>query len=292
MRRGEVHPARASLDVAPVVGTAAAGGLPVDAHGPVASGPVRPTLPGEVQKEARRLLLKTRSNIDGDDLGLRQAILTFIGDFAAWDLSADATYLEVARGLIKAAHGEETPLVVDPFAGGGSIPLRGIRLGCDTFASDLNPVACFINKVLLEDIPRARPELASELRRMRAEAKKTVQAQLAEFYPADPDGAHPIAYLSARNRWLRVATLRCRNTSDPFVLVEREDIAKTRVHVAVKHDRENAPGLAFRVFEPTNEKEVHGGTVNRAKATCPCCGSVVHPDRVRAQLAAKRGGRT
>ena len=40
---------------------------------------------------------------------------------------------------MKAAHGEETPLVVDPFAGGGSIPLEALRLGCEAFASDLNP---------------------------------------------------------------------------------------------------------------------------------------------------------
>ena len=65
---------------------------------------------------------------------------------------------------MKAAHGEETPLVVDPFAGGGSIPLEALRLGCDAFASDLNPVACLILKVMLEDIPRHGPELADELR--------------------------------------------------------------------------------------------------------------------------------
>ena len=44
--------------------------------------------------------------------------------------------------------------MVDPFAGGGSIPLEALRLGCEAFASDLNPVACLILKVMLEDIPR------------------------------------------------------------------------------------------------------------------------------------------
>jgi len=116
--------------------------------------PCDPHCPAEFKKKARELLLKTRGTIDSDDTGLRQAILRFIGDFANWDLSSDATYLEVARGLIKAAHPEETPLVVDPFAGGGSIPLEALRLGCDAFAGDLNPVACLILKVMLEDIPR------------------------------------------------------------------------------------------------------------------------------------------
>src|SRR6185369_6996187 len=85
---------------------------------------------------------------------LRKSLLKFIGDFANWDLSSDRTYLEVSRGLVKAAHPEETPVVVDPFAGGGSIPLEALRLGCEAFASDLNPVACLILKTLLEDIPR------------------------------------------------------------------------------------------------------------------------------------------
>ena len=66
----------------------------------------------------------------------------------------DRTHLNVGRALVKAAHGEEPPLVVDPFAGGGSIPLEALRLGCEAFASDLNPVACLILKVMLEDIPR------------------------------------------------------------------------------------------------------------------------------------------
>ena len=91
-----------------------------------------------------------RGEVGTADENLRKALLKFIGDFANWDLSSDATYLEVSRGLVKAAHPEETPLVVDPFAGGGSIPLEALRLGCETFASDLNPVACLILKVMLE----------------------------------------------------------------------------------------------------------------------------------------------
>jgi adenine-specific DNA methylase len=89
-----------------------------------------------------------------DDLELRELLLKFIGEFANWDHAANAMYLEIGRGLVKAAHPEETPVVVDPFAGGGSIPLEALRLGCETFASDLNPVACLILKTMLEDIPR------------------------------------------------------------------------------------------------------------------------------------------
>jgi len=50
------------------------------------------------------------------------------------------------------------------------------------------------------------------------------------------------------------------------------------------------PRAEFEVFEPTSDKEVHGGTVTRAKATCLCCNTVLPPERVRAQLAEQRGG--
>ncbi len=44
------------------------------------------------------------------------------------------------------------------------------------------------------------------------------------------------------------------------------------------------------MFEPKADKEVRGGTVARARATCLCCGAVLPPERVRTQLAAQRGG--
>ncbi len=120
--------------------------------------PCDPHCPEDFKHQARALLSKLIRDVGKEDIELRKAMLRFIGDFANWDYAANRSYLEVGRGLVKAAHGEETPLVVDPFAGGGSIPLEALRLGCDTFASDLNPVACLILKVMLEDIPRHGPE--------------------------------------------------------------------------------------------------------------------------------------
>src|SRR5439155_15751301 len=130
----------------------------------------------------------------GSDEGLRQGLLKFIGDFANWDVASDPTYLKTSRALVKAAHGDEPPLVVDPFAGGGSIPLEALRIGCDAFASDLNPVACLILKTMLEDIPRCGPALADALRKAGAEIKRAAEREFADVYPDDPDGAKPIAY--------------------------------------------------------------------------------------------------
>ena len=98
--------------------------------------------PEAFKTRARALLPRVLGEVGATDADLRRALLRLIGDFANWDLASNAQYLEVSRGLVQAVHPEEPPLVVDPFAGGGSIPLEALRLGCEAFASDLNPVAC------------------------------------------------------------------------------------------------------------------------------------------------------
>ena len=224
------------------------------------------------------------------DKGLRKTLFSFIGDFANWDNSANIDYLQTARALVKAAHPEETPLVVDPFAGGGSIPLEALRLGCDAFASDLNPVACLILKVMLEDIPRHGPELAEELRRVGGEIKKVAEKELAAFFPRDPDGATPIDY-----QWARTVKCESPNCGAEIPLARSFWLcAKTTRRRALKHKvvrpKGEPPRVEFEVFEAKSEKEVPGGTVARAKATCLCCGMVLPPERVRAQLTEQRGG--
>ncbi len=254
--------------------------------------PCDPHCPEDFKDKVRELLPKVQGKVGPDDKDLQQALLKFIGDFSNWDLSSNQTYLEVGRGLVKAAHPEETPLVVDPFAGGGSIPLEALRLGCETFASDLNPVACLILKVMLEDIPRHGPELADELRRVGKEIKQAAEKELKEFYPSDPDGSKPIAYLWAR-------TVRCEspNCGAEIPLVRSFWLCKKanrkralRYKVFRGESRGDGPKVEFEIFEPRNENELPVGTVTRAKATCLCCGSVLSPERVRAQLADQRGG--
>ncbi len=241
-------------------------------------------------KNAARDILREVRQPPKNDEELRRALLWFIGSFANWDLSANRTYLRVARDLVKAAHPEDPPLIVDPFAGGGSIPLEGLRLGCETFASDLNPVACLILRVMLQDIPRHGTELSEALRRAGAEIKLQAENELAELYAKDPDGATAIAYLWAR-------TVRCEspNCGADIPLVRsfwlcKKPSRKRALRYHVKRPKGETPRLSLEVFEPKAEKEVHGGTVTRAKATCVCCGIVLPPERVRAQLAAQRGG--
>ena len=258
--------------------------------------PCDPHCPADFKGRAREALLAMKTRPSGwnkqvkTDEGLRRALLKFIADFANWDNAANDDYLKTGRALVRAAHPDETPLVVDPFAGGGSIPLEALRLGCETFASDLNPVACLILKVMLEDIPRHGPGLAGELRKAGAEIKAKAEKELADLYPKDPDGATPIAYLWAR-------TVRCEspNCGAEIPLMRslwlcRKPNRKWALRTAVTRPTDGPPQVAFEIFEPQSEADVAPGTVTRAKATCVCCNAVLPPDRVRSQLSAQKGG--
>ena len=221
---------------------------------------------------------------------VRAAMIQFLATGASWEFAADEEFLSVARDLIAAAHTNETPLVVDPFAGGGSIPLEALRLGCETFASDLNPVAGLILKAMLEDIPRHGVKLADELQSVRSEMSEKTQELLADLYPADSDGATPIAYLWAR-------TIRCEapNCGAEIPLIRsfwlcQKPKRKWALRPRVLRSPDQAPMVRLDVHEPTVASQVPVGTVSRAKATCLCCHVVVPPQRVRAQLTEQRGG--
>jgi len=218
---------------------------------------------------------------------LRTALLDFIADFANWDNSTVQEYLDTSRALTQAAHEAlggalgTRPLVVDPFAGGGSIPLEALRVGADAFGSDLNPVPVLLNKVLLEYIPKYGQRLADEVRKggewIQCEAKK----ELASFYPKNAEGATPIAYLWARtvkcegpscgaeipiirSRWL----VKGKDPASFFVISGKTINGKPSVVVEVKTGRPDQTSFA--------------GTVKRGSVTCPVCGFTVSRQRVEA----------
>ncbi len=237
---------------------------------------------------------------------LRTALLDFIADFANWDNSTVREYLDTSRALTQAAHEAlggapgTRPLVVDPFAGGGSIPLEALRVGADAFASDLNPVPVLLNKVVLEYIPKYGQRLADEVRKWGEWIKCEAEKELAEFYPKDADGATPIAYLWARTiqcegpgcgaevpliRFLWLAKKANRSVALQIVpnpkakRVDFQIITKQRGGWVDQDDPKN------KIEEPKFD-----GTVKRGSATCPCCGYTTPVARVREQLKARRGG--
>lgn len=254
-----------------------------------------------------------------EPLQLQRGLLDFIGDAAAWEMSTEPAMLNCARGLVHAAYPDAPPLVVDPFAGGGAIPLEALRVGADAFASDLNPVAVLLNKVVLEYIPKYGN---AECRMMNAEGKEIVlrglaeavrywgnwikeqaQKELAEFYPKDPDGSTPIAYLWAR-------TIRCDGPAcgaevplirSLWLAKKGERSVALRLIPDTKHKRvdfeiiQKSGGKWYPQSEVGNPKsEIKNpqfeGIVKRGSATCPVCGYTTPVARVREQLKARRGG--
>lgn len=246
---------------------------------------------------------------------LRYALLDFIADFANWDASAVPGFLKAAQALTQAAHEAlggapgTRPLLIDPFAGGGAIPLEALRVGADAFASDLNPVAVLLNKVMLEYIPQYRDRLAAEVRSWGGWISEKTAGELGEFYPSDPDGATPIAYIWARTilseapdqgdtavevpllRSLWLAKRSGRNRALRWV---RDDAGEVQTQTL---DVTYADGATIRVrrpileiFEPASERDVEPGTVARGAATCPVTGFTTPLVRVKAQLQRRHGG--
>jgi len=246
------------------------------------------------------------SKNDGHWNILRFALLDFIADFANWDNSTVKEYLDTSRSLTQAAHeslGGEAgtrPLVVDPFAGGGSIPLEALRVGADTFASDLNPIPVLLNKVVLEYIPKYGQRLADEVRTWGEWVKREAEKELAEFYPKDADGATPIAYLWAR-------TIRCEGPGcgAEVPLIKSLWLSKKASESTGMQLRANSKGkhieidlIAKRGGKWVNLTDENlrcsspsfEGTVKRGSVTCPCCQYTTPVARVRVQLGEVRGG--
>jgi adenine-specific DNA methylase len=228
-----------------------------------------------------------------DATEVRNCLLDFIADFANWDNSNDSAYLETSRALVQAAHealggaSGTRPLLIDPFSGGGSIPLEALRVGADAFASDLNPVAVLLNRVVLQYIPTYGQRLADEVRKWGAWVKEQAEKELAGFYPDHADGATPIVYIWAR-------TIRCEGPGcgAEVPLMRSLWLCKKAGRLAalrlVPDPRKKVVSVV--VVDDVKPKNVGEGTVRRGSATCPVCGYTTGADKVRAQFDGRRGG--
>jgi putative DNA methylase len=261
-----------------------------------------------LSEDSRKRFEKARKNpaLFEDTEELRGALLDFIADFANWDNSTVREYLDTSRALTQAAHEAlggargTRPLVVDPFAGGGSIPLEALRVGADAFASDLNPVPVLLNKVVLEYIPKYGQHLADEVRKWGEWIKHEAEKELAEFYPKDADGATPVAYLWARTiqcegpgcgaevpliRSLWLAKKANRPVALQLVPNRKARHVDFQIMVKQRGNWVNQDDHTKKIADPKLD-----GTVKRGSTTCPCCGYTTPVTKVREQFKARNGG--
>jgi len=222
---------------------------------------------------------------DGDSR--KDKLFRFIGELVKWENSNDEKILGTARKLIHACTDGNPPPVIDPFCGGGSIPLEAQRLGLEAYASDLNPVAVLITKALVEippkfaDMPPVNPEaqrkrdmstwrgaqgLAEDVRYygqwMRDEAEK----RIGHLYPKGPNGETVIAWLWAR-------TVRCPNPACGAQMPLVRSFALSTKKGSERHLEPEVQGdqVRFRVRKGRSGQD--RGTVARRGATCLFCGT-------------------
>ena len=125
--------------------------------------------------------------------GERQRLFRIIEDLVLWENTTNETVLQAARDEIwqswrytcaeNAGHPRakelfdrhKLPAFHDPFAGGGALPLEAQRLGLESYASDLNPVAVLINKAMIEIPPKfaGRPPVNPDAQKQRAQMDKS-----------------------------------------------------------------------------------------------------------------------
>lgn len=239
----------------------------------------------------------------------RERLHKLIEELVVWENSNDKRLLEQARKEIRESNNGELPAVLDPFAGGGAIPLEAHRLGLEAHASDLNPLAVLINKALIEippkfkDMPPVFPGaaeertewkgaegLAEDVRRygewMRDEAEKrighlypkvkapggtehTVIAWIWARTVRNPNPANPIEVPLVRSWWLS-------KKKGKEAWVEAK-VVDGEIHYEVRHDA-NGP------------QDDSDGTVSRRGAVSVADGTPISLDYVRSEAKSGRMG--
>lgn len=237
----------------------------------------------------------------------RERLFGIIRDLVKWENSSDEKVLSRARAEITKSTNGKPPPVLDPFCGGGSIPLEAQRLGLEAHGSDLNPVAVMITKALIElppkfsGLPPVNPEarksqnlsawrgaqgLAEDVRHYGAWMRDEAKRRIGDLYPTGPDGETVIAWLWAR-------TVRCPNPAcgATMPLVSSFWLSKKKGKQAWVEPVVEGKGVRFEVKggegEPPDPPKLGRG----AKFRCLVCAEISEDDHIKAEGKAGRMGR-
>lgn len=212
-----------------------------------------------------------------------------------------------ARKEILAANGGAPPKVLDMFAGGGAIPLEATRLGCDTTALELNPVAHLIELCTLDYPQRFGTSLASEVRTWGGRLIQRAKEEIGDLYPdlleqngsgqttldgaTEADRRVPIAYL-----WTR--TVPCPNPAEKAhsapIVRQTWIVKKSGRYVALRPaPNRKTMTIEWEVVEAATASGLGfdpEGFSERGSTTCLLCGAPVDRDHVKREARAGRMG--
>jgi putative DNA methylase len=234
----------------------------------------------------------------------RRRLHDIISELAKWDNVHNQRLLAKARNEIQASCDGHPPPILDPFVGGGSIPLEAQRLGLEAYASDLNPVAVLISKALIEIPPKwagcpptfpgaaesarswpGTAGLAEDVRRYGKWMRDKAQKRIGHLYPMAKLGNGALVPVIA---WIWARTVTCPNpacgSSMPLVRsfwLGQKTGKERYVHPVLEHRR-----VRFEVRGPAGMPQ--GGTVSRTGALCLLCGASVPLAYIRAEGKAGR----
>ena len=172
-------------------------------------------------------------------------------------------------------------VLLDPTAGGGSIPLEMRRLGFRAFANDLNPVACLLLRATV-DWPYRYPEVLAEFEDLSNRFIRAAEPKYRDIFPEEPSGNPVVGYLWAR-------TVQCPYCSGVVPLSPNWRLAPGGVGVRLTPEADGERQVcSFEIVE--SEAEQSEGTVARGDGQCPFpgCGRVIGGDEIKKQ--ARDGG--
>jgi adenine-specific DNA methylase len=225
-----------------------------------------------------------------DDKELKEK-LKFIAELSKWENSLNEKLIEKARKDIREFFDGRVPKVLDCFAGGGSIPLEALRLGCETYALEYNPVAVLILKAVLEYPQKYGKKLVEDVKKWGQWVYDEAKKEIGKFYPEEvipiqralsDDGGEkciPVGYIWAR-------TIRCPNPSCqaeiPLIrqlwLARKED-RKIALKMIVDKEKRR---IDFKIVQGKDiDFDPSKGTVRKAKVICPVCSSGISDKELR-----------
>jgi len=216
----------------------------------------------------------------------------FIVELCKIENSLKHSIIEKARKDILAANNGRPPRVLDPFAGGGSIPLEALRLGCEVHAGEYNPVAVLLLKCTVEYPQKygkpttskrwgslnegtVKSRLIEDIRKWGLWVLNEVKREIGKFYPEDEDGAIPIAFIWAR-------TIKCQNPlcGAEIPLMKQFWLAKKKNKKIALKPLVRGGKIEFKIVKDP-DFDASTGTIRKAIAKCPACGSIIDEQTLR-----------